>query len=70
MTVPFRISIKAARINVNLSLDEAAKKIGVNKRTLINYEKGTTIPNWETADKMSDVYGIPTDYLRFEKAPS
>lgn len=38
-TLKLKISLRAARINANLTLIEAAKKLGVNKSTLIKWEK-------------------------------
>lgn len=37
-----KISLKAARINANLTQQEVADKIKVSKHTIINWEKGKT----------------------------
>ena len=68
MNEPFRISIKAARVNAGLSLDEASERLDIKKRTLINYENGTTIPTWDALDKISKCYEIPIDNLRLSKS--
>lgn len=58
-----KISLAAARVNANLSQDEAAKKIGVSRDTLRNYESGKTVPRWETVRKIEEVYRFPADYI-------
>lgn len=63
-TIP-QISMKAARVNADLSQDEAAKKIGISRATLQNYEAGTTIPDILTARKIGEVYRFPVDYIFF-----
>ena len=39
-----KVSIKALRVNAELSQQEAADKIGVAPRTLQNWENGVTYP--------------------------
>lgn len=58
-----RISMKAARVNANLSQDEAAKSLGISKSTLQKYEAGTTIPDILMARKMEEVYAFPIDFI-------
>ncbi len=60
-----RISAKAARVNAGMTLEQAAEKIGVNRCTLIKYEKGETVPDWDVAEKMSDVYQFPAQFIFF-----
>lgn len=60
-----QISLKAARVNANLTQEEAAKKIGINKATLQNYETGTTFPTMNTVEKIALVYNFPKDYIFF-----
>lgn len=62
-----KISLRAARVNANLSQEEAAKLIGVSKATLQNYEKGETIPSWDTVDTISRVYNFPASYIIFAR---
>lgn len=62
-----KISLKAARVNRNLKIDEAARMLGVSAVTLINYEDGTTFPNVPMIYKIEDVYKInfaDIDFLR------
>ena len=44
-----KISLRAARVNADLTLDEAAKALHTTRQTLMNYEKGETSP---TVDKL------------------
>ena len=59
------ITLRAARINAGLDQREAAEKLGINVSTLRNYETGKTVPNWNTVDKIRELYRVPLDFLRF-----
>ena len=59
------ISMKAARVNACLTLEEAAKELGIAKNTLISYENGKVSPRIETAKKMADLYAIPMGDINF-----
>lgn len=56
-----KISFKAARLVANLTQTEIAKKMGVTSRTVINWEKGTSIPNIQQFKKWCEVCGLTTD---------
>lgn len=60
-----KIQLKAARVNANLSQDEAAEKLNISKATLQNYESGKTMPQWDMVKKIGEVYNFPTDYIFF-----
>ena len=60
-----RITLRAARVNVGLTQQQAAAQLGIDKSTVQNYETGKTIPNWAIVQKISDLYKIPTDCLIF-----
>lgn len=60
-----KITLKAARVNANLSQQEAARRIGVAASTLRNWEAGKTFPNQPKIEKMCEVYDIPFDVLFF-----
>ncbi len=62
-----KISLKAARVNANLTQEAAAAKAGINKATIANYESGTTVPDWDTAERLSEIYGIPLDNIFFNR---
>lgn len=66
MTTGFKkISIKAARIDKGLSQAEAAKVLGIERRTLGKWENGKTHPDVRFLDKFAELYEIPGDQLRF-----
>ena len=60
-----KITLKAARVNANLSQAEAAAKIGVAVSTLKNWESGKTFPTQPKIERLCDVYGISFDVLFF-----
>lgn len=62
-----RITPAAARVNAGMFQKQAADALGVTVETLRNYEKGVTVPNWETVMKMVRVYGMPADHFYFGK---
>lgn len=60
-----KITLAAARVNAGLSQEEAAKELNVSKDTLSNYERGKSVPNWETVRKIETVYNFPSDFIFF-----
>lgn len=62
-----KISLKAARVNANLSQEEAARLIGVCKATLQNYEKGETVPDWDVVDAIARAYNFPANLINFTR---
>lgn len=60
-----RVSLKAKRVDLELSLEEASKKIGISKHALYNYEHYKTSPSIQTALKIAEVYGVEIDDLKF-----
>lgn len=60
-----KITLKAARVNANLTLETAAKELGIAKNTLINYEKYRTIPDMEMGTAIASLYGASVDDLIF-----
>lgn len=59
----FKISLKAARVNAELSQAEAAKALGVSVPTLIGWESKKRIPRADHVDRMAQLYGIPAEYF-------
>ncbi len=52
------ITLKAARVNNNMTQSEAAKKIGITVDTLSNYERGKSYPDVPIIKKIEEVYGL------------
>lgn len=61
----FKISLKAARVNADMTQEEAAKLLNVNKSTIASWENGKTQPKYTQSVKLSKIYGIPYDCLNF-----
>ena len=60
-----KITMKAARVNADLKLEEAAKELGITKNTLISYEKYRTIPTMDIGMAMARLYGVSVNDLIF-----
>jgi len=54
-----RMTLKACRVNCNMTQVEAAKALGTTKESLINYELGRTFPNVPMIQKIERLYGVP-----------
>lgn len=50
-----RVSIKAARVNKDMTQPELAKAVGVGVRTIQNWESGASSPR---ADKMPEICAV------------
>jgi transcriptional regulator with XRE-family HTH domain len=61
----FKISIRAARVNVELSQKEAAEQLGVCNKTLCNWENRITFPPADKINAICELYGVPYDHLNF-----
>jgi DNA-binding XRE family transcriptional regulator len=61
------ITLKAARVNVDMSQTEAAKQLGISKNTLSNYEKYKTKPDIELSKRIAVLYGCTVDDIIFFK---
>lgn len=59
------ITMKAARVNANLTQLEAAQALGISKNTLSAYESMKTIPQIDMAQKMASLYGLSVDQIIF-----
>lgn len=67
MKIPdrMRMTLKMARQMKELTQEEAAKRIGVSKDTLGNYERGKSYPDIPVLRKIEEVYGVSYDRLIF-----
>ena len=62
-TPEFQISLAAARVNAELTQEEAAEKLGVTRQTIRNWEKGKIAPRVPELDMLAKVYRISKDYI-------
>lgn len=58
-----RIILAAARVNAKMNQREFADFMGVDVSTVVNWEKGKTEPSASQLRKISDVSGIPMDFI-------
>lgn len=65
MGAPVKMTLKAARTNVNMSQSEAGKAIGVSENVISNWERGISFPDVLQLKRIEDVYGVSYDNLIF-----
>lgn len=58
-----RISLEAVRVNARYTQKEWANKLGVSNTTVVNWEKGNTEPSLSQLKTMSELSGIPMDFI-------
>ncbi len=58
-----KISLKAARVNVNMTQDEVARMLHKTKQTIVNWENGVTDIKFNDLRALSDLYKMPIEYL-------
>lgn len=59
----YRVSLKAARVNADMTQDQAGKALGVSKSTIINWERGDSSPKYEMMLKICSLYNVPLDNI-------
>lgn len=64
------ISLQAARVNAELTLEQASKLLKVSKNTLIKWEKGSAFPTWDKVQLIGEIYKFPIDHIIFLKKQS
>lgn len=57
----------ACRINAGYSQKEVADIIGVNVRTIVEWEAGRVTPKMDNAQRLSELYKMPLAYMDFSK---
>ena len=58
-----RISLEAVRVNAKKTQKEWAELLGVSNTTVVNWEKGITEPSLSQLRKMSELSGVPMDFI-------
>lgn len=61
-------NIRRRRLQAGMSQDELAKRLGVSKTTVSNYERGVTNPSPEIMEKLADVFDVTISYF-FMRSP-
>lgn len=59
----FAIRLQKLRRERNLSVEAAAKQIGISRQTLNHYENGASLPNGEVLLMICKVYETTPNYL-------
>lgn len=59
------ITLKAARVNKNLSQKEAAKLLKLSEYTLSNYERGISFPDVPVIKRIEEIYGLSYNEIIF-----
>lgn len=60
-----KVTLKALRTNKGLTLEQAAKELGINIVTLSSYENAKTFPDVQTINKMLNLYETTYDNINF-----
>lgn len=58
-----KINLAAVRTNADKTQREWADILGVSVQTVGNWETGKTSPDLQTVRKMSELSGIPLDFI-------
>lgn len=61
----FRISMVAARANADMSQQEMADALGIDRTTYLKYEKGDSVMRMDLAYKFSELVKIPMEHINF-----
>lgn len=60
----FQISLKAARVNADMTQEDVSKALKKNKQTIVNWENGITSISIVDFKKLAELYEIPMKYLK------
>lgn len=63
MFADFTISLAAARVNADMTQQQLADALGVDKGTVFNWENGKGVPNANNLRRISEISNIPMDYI-------
>lgn len=63
-----KVTLKALRVNLGLTQQEMAEKLGVNLRTWQNYENFITFPDAKIIDKILKMANVSYDDIIFFKS--
>ena len=62
-----KLSLKALRVNANLTVKEVAEIVGVSVGTIYSWERSEESFNkatWSAVKKLAEAYGVSVDDLR------
>ncbi len=58
-----KISLKAARVNAEMTQDDVAHRLHKTKQTIVNWENGVTDIKFNDLRALSELYAMPIEYL-------
>lgn len=61
------ITLKAARVNANMTQVQVAKALKISRNTVANYEAYRTKPDIETSARLAELYNLSVDDIIFFK---
>ena len=59
-----RISLKAARVNADMTQEMAAKALRKTKQTIVNWESGASSIKYNDLIRLSELYQMPVEFLK------
>ena len=63
----YKISLKAARVNAELTQKDVAKYMNVTKETISNWENAKSFPKANSLVTLCEFYGVPLDNIFLPK---
>lgn len=60
-----QITLKAARVNANLTQKEVGDAVGVGRDTIASWEAGSTYPDVVSFKKLCEMYDVSMDAIIF-----
>ena len=63
MNKVFAARLKALRKEHNMTQQDVADRLGVNKQTISGYERGLRRPDFEKLDELADTFDVSIGYL-------
>lgn len=62
-----KISLKAARVNCEMTQNDVARALKVNPTTIMNWEKGRTYPTSDNLARLCELYKIGIDDIFLQR---
>lgn len=59
----YKVTLTAARVNANFTLEQVARKIDKSKNTIISWEKGKTAIDVYNLDQLCILYNVPMECI-------
>lgn len=65
----FATQLSNLRRGSGFTMEQLAKKLGVSKQTISNWENGNIMPSVDAMEKMADFFSVSVDYLLGREEP-